>query len=171
MALHIGMTAPCLRAVTIPIAACHCGCSAVGLTIKCEHGAGAFNDALAAAGYIVKVIELVMIPRVSQARHVATDVAGSNNFIIANLKNGAALPGSEYPLRLVGAGLSTKGQSVSQVTEIQLLPGIHVDDGSKWQWQYYARGRQLYLSGELDGQYQCHCCKWLAVCWLDRSRG
>ena len=47
----------------------------------------------------------------------------------------------------------------------------HVDDGSKWQWQYYARGRQLCLSGELDGQYQCHCCKWLAVCWLDRSRG
>ena len=30
----LGMTAPCLRAVTIPIAACHCGCSAVGLTIK-----------------------------------------------------------------------------------------------------------------------------------------
>ena len=89
-----------------------------------EHGAGAFNDALAAAGYNVKVID-GNYSKSFTSQAVATDEAGngSNNFIIANLKNGAALPSSEYPLRLVGAGLSTKGQSVSQVTEIQLLPG------------------------------------------------
>jgi len=85
-----------------------------------QHGPDAFNDALAAAGYIVKVTDVTGNYTVSLA---SQDVASSNNFIIANQKNGGALTGSEYPLRLVGAGLSTKGQVVKQVAKIQLLPG------------------------------------------------
>jgi len=85
-----------------------------------QHGTGAFNDALAASGYIVKVTDVTGNYSTSLA---SNDVARSNNFIIANQKNGAALTGSEYPLRLVGAGLSSKGQATKQVAKIQLLPG------------------------------------------------
>jgi hypothetical protein len=79
-----------------------------------------FNDALAASGYLVRV-EDVGNDNYSTT-WASTDVARSNNFIIANLVNGAPLSSTAGPLRLVGASVS-KSFATKQVAEIQLLPG------------------------------------------------
>jgi hypothetical protein len=81
-----------------------------------QHGAGAFNDTLAAIGYEIKVIA-------HDGYNVSLssfDVARNDNIIVANRLNGLELPDDYYPLRLVGPGLSG-GQKVSIIKEIELL--------------------------------------------------
>jgi hypothetical protein len=81
-----------------------------------QHGEGAFNDAMAAAGYDVMVIASDGYSKT----FASADVARNDNMIVANTLNGEELPTERYPLRLVGPGLSG-GQKVSMITEIQLL--------------------------------------------------
>ncbi len=80
------------------------------------HGAGAFNEALAAAGYDVKVIG----SNGDNYTLRSTVVADNQSLILANKMNGAPLTGNQYPLKLVGPGL-TPDQMVEGVSEIQLL--------------------------------------------------
>lgn len=80
------------------------------------HGAGAFNEALAAAGYDVKVIG----SNGDNYTLRSTVVADNQSLILANEMNGAPLTGNQYPLKLVGPGL-TPDQMVEGVSEIQLL--------------------------------------------------
>lgn len=60
-----------------------------------------FNDAVAAAGYTVNVTADGFSRSFASA-----NVANSDNFIVANQKNGAPLPESDFPLRLVGPGVT-----------------------------------------------------------------
>lgn len=80
-----------------------------------QHGEGAFNDGLAAAGYDVRVVAFDGYSKV----FASADVARNNDMIIANKLNGVELDSDYYPLRLVGPGL-TGGQKVSQVVRIEL---------------------------------------------------
>jgi hypothetical protein len=81
-----------------------------------QHGAGAFNDGLAAVGYDVKVVASDGYSRT----FASADVRRNDNMIIANTLNGMELPDNYYPLRLVGPGL-TGGQKVSMIVEIELV--------------------------------------------------
>ena len=82
------------------------------------HGPDAFNDALAASGdYSVKVIASDGYSKT----FASTLVANNNNIIVANEMNGASLPESYYPLRLVGSALTSGGQRVSMIVRIELV--------------------------------------------------
>ncbi|NLE76871.1 MAG: molybdopterin-dependent oxidoreductase [Chloroflexi bacterium] len=82
-----------------------------------NHGAGSFNDQLAALGYQVKVIAA---DGYSYTFGIA-DVARNSSIIVANTLNGQPLPESRYPLRLVGSALVSGGQRVGQIVRIELL--------------------------------------------------
>jgi DMSO/TMAO reductase YedYZ molybdopterin-dependent catalytic subunit len=81
-----------------------------------QHGEGAFNDDMAAAGYDV----VVTADDGYSWTFSSVDVAHNDDMIIANTLNGAPLPEDRYPLRLVGPDLSGK-QKVSQIVEIRLV--------------------------------------------------
>lgn len=81
-----------------------------------QHGEGAFNDDLAAAGYEVNVIASDGYTKT----FASADVARNDDMIVANQLNGEPLSPDYYPLRLVGPYL-TGGQKVSQIVEIALV--------------------------------------------------
>ena len=78
----------------------------------------AFNDDLAAAGYTVKITAADGFSK----SFASADVKRNDNWIVAYQIDGAALPAEQFPLRLVGTGL-TKGQMVSQINTIELVFG------------------------------------------------
>jgi DMSO/TMAO reductase YedYZ molybdopterin-dependent catalytic subunit len=80
-----------------------------------QHGPGAFNDALATAGYNITVYA---DDGYSQTFSSA-DVARNNDMIVANILNGAPLPPDRYPLRLFGPELAGY-QKVGQIVRIEL---------------------------------------------------
>ena len=82
------------------------------------HNTGAFNDGLADAGYSVKITAADGYTK----SFTSADVKRNNNWIIAYQVDGAALPAEQFPLRLVGTGL-TNGQMVSQISSIELVFG------------------------------------------------
>ncbi len=81
-----------------------------------QHGAGAFNDGLAAVGYDV---EIIAADGYSKA-FASAEVARNDDMIIANTLNGVELTSSYYPLRLVGPDLSG-GEKVRHIVRIRLL--------------------------------------------------
>jgi hypothetical protein len=90
------------------------------------HGAGSFNDALAAAGYDIKVTD---ISGSYSYTFTSDSVARNNGIIVANTMNGAPLPDDKYPLRLVGSALTSGSQKVSQIAKIELL---NIPDIDTW---------------------------------------
>jgi len=77
------------------------------------HLAGAYNDALADAGYTVDIVG-------SDGYTVSLDSAlikRNNGILVAHQVNGAELPDQYYPLRLVGTGLKS-GQMVGKIAKI-----------------------------------------------------
>ncbi len=83
-----------------------------------QHGPGAFNDALAAAGYMVKVTAADGY----SYTFTSTDVANNNGIIVANKLNGDYLPDSSYPLRLTGDGYpGSGGWQVRKIASIELI--------------------------------------------------
>ena len=79
------------------------------------HGSGAFNDNLANAGYDVTVIGADG----SSTTLSSATVAHNNDIIVANKLNGADLPAGQYPLKLVGGGL-TNEQLIGNISSIVL---------------------------------------------------
>jgi len=79
------------------------------------HGAGAFNDTVAAAGYTVNVIGSS-----GNCSFSSSTAARNNNIILANTFNGAPLSMDYYPLRLVGSDVPGY-LGIGNITEIQLL--------------------------------------------------
>ncbi len=77
---------------------------------------GAFNDAVADAGYEVEVIAADGFSKT----FTSEEVKRNDNMIIASLCDGEPLAEDYWPLRLVGPELS-KGQMVSQIIEIKLI--------------------------------------------------
>jgi hypothetical protein len=85
-----------------------------------QHGAGAFNDALAAQGYSITVAG-------RDGTSVNLDgkaVSRSNAYLVANKKNGIAITATDpdAPVRLVGNGAGI-GNGVSGITSISLTFG------------------------------------------------
>jgi DMSO/TMAO reductase YedYZ molybdopterin-dependent catalytic subunit len=80
-----------------------------------SHDKGAYNDALADAGYAVDVTS-------SDGATTTLDsklIKRNNKILVAFTVNDAELPGQYYPLRLVGTGLD-KTQMIGKVEMIQL---------------------------------------------------
>ncbi|KQC04692.1 MAG: hypothetical protein APR55_06265, partial [Methanolinea sp. SDB] len=81
-----------------------------------SHGAGAFNDALAAEGYQVKIVA-------SDGFNVtfdSADVARNDDYIIASTLDGQPLLEQHWPLKLVGPGIAPS-QSIAKITTIELI--------------------------------------------------
>jgi DMSO/TMAO reductase YedYZ molybdopterin-dependent catalytic subunit len=75
-----------------------------------------FNDGLAALGYSIR-------STASDGYNRSVDstlIARNDDILVANQMNGLPLPDDEYPLRLVGTGLSS-GQMVSMIVKIELI--------------------------------------------------
>ncbi|MBC7099481.1 molybdopterin-dependent oxidoreductase [Candidatus Bipolaricaulota bacterium] len=81
-----------------------------------QHGDGAFNDALAEAGYTVEVVAADGYTVILDSRLIARN----DGVLLAYLLDGAPLPGDYRPLRLVGQALE-KSSWVSSVVAIRLL--------------------------------------------------
>jgi len=79
------------------------------------HGSGCFNDNLANAGYDVTVIGAGD----NRTTLSSTTVAHNSNIIVANKLSGADLPAGQYPLKLVGAGLTSE-QMIGNISSIEL---------------------------------------------------
>jgi hypothetical protein len=84
------------------------------------HGAGAFNDNVAAAGYTVNVVGSS-----GSCSFSSSAVARNNNIILADTLNGAPLGPENYPLRLVGADVAG-GLGIGNILSIELqnLPPV-----------------------------------------------
>jgi hypothetical protein len=82
-----------------------------------DHGSGSYNDGLAMEGngYNIKVIGSAGEFTVLNSK----DISRSSHYLIANMKNGEALTGAQYPLVLVGSGIPAEKQ-VLAVTRIEV---------------------------------------------------
>jgi hypothetical protein len=80
------------------------------------HGPNSYNDELAAAGYNIKVVAADGYSYIFES----ADVARNDHLILANILNGAALPESKYPLKLVSPDFPNGGPSVAQIASIEL---------------------------------------------------
>ncbi|MDV2481736.1 hypothetical protein F8E02_06890 [Methanoculleus sp. Wushi-C6] len=83
------------------------------------HGSGAFNTALAQAGYTVIVSSGGENPY-SKEFTSQEIMASPLNYIVASKVNGTRIDGSAYPLRLVGEG-AAGSKSIGNVQKIQLV--------------------------------------------------
>ena len=95
-----------------------------------------FSDAMASAGYNVRVIGADGYSYTFTSQEVARD----DNFILANELNGAPLPAEKYPLKLVNHEFEVGGPSVAQVVRIELqstTPTHPVPDVAEWPIQLY----------------------------------
>lgn len=95
-----------------------------------------FSDAMASAGYNVRVIAADGYSYTFPSQDVARD----DNFILANELNGDPLPAEKYPLKLVNPDFEVGGPSVSQVVRIELqstTPTHPVPDIAEWPIQLY----------------------------------
>jgi hypothetical protein len=80
------------------------------------HGSGAFNHALAEAGYDVEVRATDGYTKSFRSENISR----SSGYIVANKMNGAPLPESQFPLKLVGSALTSSGQRVGKISSIKL---------------------------------------------------
>jgi DMSO/TMAO reductase YedYZ molybdopterin-dependent catalytic subunit len=95
-----------------------------------------FSDAMASAGYNVKVIAADGY----SYTFPSLEVARNDNFILADELNGAPLPVEKYPLKLVNPEFEVGGPSVSQVVRIELqstTPTHPVPTEAEWPIQIY----------------------------------
>jgi len=86
-----------------------------------------FNDLLAQAGYNVTVMALDGYDKTFGS----LTVARNDTIIVANRLDGEALPDEHFPLRVVGAGL-TSGQMVYNLANITLSDMKEIADWSVW---------------------------------------
>jgi len=95
-----------------------------------------FSDAMAAAGYNVRVVGADGYSYTFPSQ----DVARNDSFILAHELNGGPLPAEKYPLKLVSPDFEVGGPSVSQVVRIELqntAPTHPVPDVAEWPIQLY----------------------------------
>ncbi|MBN1677582.1 MAG: hypothetical protein JW880_03500 [Candidatus Thermoplasmatota archaeon] len=86
-----------------------------------------FNDLLAQAGYNVTVRALDSYSKA----FTSIKVARNDTLVVANKLDGDPLPDDEFPLRLVGVGL-TSGQKVSAIANITLTDIHETEDWTVW---------------------------------------
>ena len=105
-----------------------------------ESGHWTFNDDRA-AGYTVKVVAEDGYARTFNG----TDVARSDDYIVANKCNGAPLTGDLAPLRLVGASVakedgSLSGASVGKIARIE-IPELQTPEAKPGSWNLNLFGK------------------------------
>jgi uncharacterized repeat protein (TIGR02543 family) len=114
------------------------------------HGPGAFNDAVAAAGYTVEVRAIDDYAKT----FASADVARSDGYIIANQKNGAPLSVDDgYPLKLVGTAVTPGSNRVGNIASINLLDVPIIET-----WSIDLIGAQTYMmtQAEFESGALCH---------------
>ena len=79
------------------------------------HGAGAFNRTLARKGYSIELIASNGVTTMLSS----ADLLKHKDWILAGKLNGGDLTPDEFPLRLVGPGL-TDDESIGRITEVRL---------------------------------------------------
>lgn len=118
-----------------------------------------FSDAMASAGYNIRVIAADGYSYTFPSQ----DVARNDNFILANELNGAPLPAEKYPLKLVSPDFEVGGPSVSQVVRIELqstTPTHPVPDVAEWPIQLHGAlsdnlTQAEFEAGVLSGGLTC----------------
>jgi len=109
-----------------------------------------FNDTRAASGYTIRVIAGDGYNKT----FTSTDVARSNNYLVANMKNGEPLSGTEAPLRLVGAN-ATGGKSVGAIATIR-LEGLPAYPAGDWSLLLDGAIRDSISQPEFEDWASCH---------------
>ncbi|MDD2553523.1 MAG: PKD domain-containing protein, partial [Desulfotomaculaceae bacterium] len=115
-----------------------------------------FDDS-SAANYTVKVIAGDDFSRTFNG----ADVAGSNDYIIANECNGDPLTGDSWPLRLVGSGVakddgSLGGSAVGNIVKIE-IPELQTPEAETGSWNLTLNGRisDVISQAEFEAALAC----------------
>jgi len=116
-----------------------------------------FNDERAAAGYTVKVVAADGYSKT----FASTDVARSDNYIVANKCNGEPLPGSSAPLRLVGPGVTKEdgslgGSAVGSIVRIE-IPELQTPPAADGSWNLTLTGKisDVISQAEFEAALAC----------------
>ncbi len=120
-----------------------------------QHGPDAFNDALAAEGYSVKVIA----GDGWSTSLDSADIAQNDGYIVANKLNGSALPEHTpsgkpcWPLHLKGINV-TGGQQVGNIVEIELVGLPEPPEG--WTLKLLGDIGDIITQAEFEDAVSCH---------------
>jgi len=120
-----------------------------------SHGAGAFNDTLAAEGYTVKVVA----GDGWSTSLDSADIARNDGYIVANKLNGSALPNQTpsgkpcWPLYLKGPDV-TGGQQVGSIAKIELV-GLPEPPGG-WELKLLGDVGDTITQAEFEAAVLCH---------------
>jgi DMSO/TMAO reductase YedYZ molybdopterin-dependent catalytic subunit len=112
------------------------------------HGIGAYNRALAEAGYDVEVRASDDYAQWFSSK----DVSRSTGYIVANKVNGAPLSDSHYPLRLVGSALTSGSQRVGMIASINLENIPEIDT---WTLELSGAFDYIMRQAEFDSAVLC----------------
>jgi uncharacterized repeat protein (TIGR02543 family) len=114
------------------------------------HGIGAFNDAVAEAGYTIEVRAVDDYART----FASADVAHNNGYIVANEKNGAPLSEDDgYPLKLVGSAITSGKDRVGNIASINLLDVPVLDT---WTLELSGATDYTMTQAEFEDGASCH---------------
>lgn len=126
-----------------------------------------FNDTVAANGYSVNVIAGDNFTKTFSS----TDIARSDDFIVANKMNGAFLTDT-WPLRLVGAGVTKDdgtlgGKSVGNIAKIE-IPELQTPPADPGSWNLTLSGKisDVISQAEFEAGLACPVAGHLAE-WTD----
>ncbi|MEA2075466.1 MAG: PGF-CTERM sorting domain-containing protein [Euryarchaeota archaeon] len=128
-----------------------------------QHGTDAFNDALAAEGYSVKVIS----GDGWSTSLDSADITRNDGYIVANKLNGSVLPELTpsgkpcWPLHLKGAAVSG-GQQVGNIVKIELVGLPEPPEG--WTLKLLGDVEDVITQAEFEDAVSCH-----AVTYTDGS--
>ena len=112
------------------------------------HGLGAYDRALAEAGYDVEVRSVDGYAQWFNSE----DVSRSSAYIVANKINGAPLSESHFPLRLVGSGLTSGAQRVGKIASINLT---NIPEIETWTLELSGATDYLMRQAEFDSAVLC----------------
>ena len=96
-----------------------------------------------------------------------SDIAGSDDYIIANKMNGEPLTDS-YPLRLVGAGViktdgsgALGGKAVGNIARIE-IPELQTPPAAEGSWNLTLTGKisDVFSQAEFEAAVACHSAEW-----------
>ena len=122
-----------------------------------------FSDSIAAEGYTAKIVAGDGFAKTFDS----TDVARSNDYIIANKINGEPLTDKKSaPLRLVGAGVakddgSLSGSAIGNIVKIE-IPELQTPPAAEGSWNLALKGNISYVisQAEFEEGLACHKKEW-----------
>lgn len=112
------------------------------------HGFGAYNRALAQAGYDIQIMAGDGYNKIFSS----VDAARSSGYIVANKMNGAPLAESSHPLRLVGSATTSGSQRVAKIASINLL---NIPTINTWTLELSGASNYTMRQAEFDSAVLC----------------